>query len=218
MEDSESDYMNDGTISRGGGRTRKLVREIYKNRRGLRKRASMLRRKRITYRRMRGGNAIITSNSVTVNEEGGAAIKRPTTRTTTRTPTTRTPTTRTPTTRTPTTRTPPPTKTPTTKTPTTRTPTTKTPTTKTPTTKTPTTKTPTTKTPTKDKDKSGGPVITGGPGLGPGSGQSRSTTTPTGSPDESTVAKQIPMTQAALKGCNEAIKGFFEYASDPFPK
>jgi len=192
MEDSESDYMNDGTISRGGGRTQKLVREIYKNRRGLRKRASMLRRKRITYRRMRGGNAIITSNSVTVNEEGGAAIKRPTTRTTTRTPTTRTPTTRTPTTRTPTTRTP--------------------------TTKTQPTKTQPTKTPIKDKSKSGAPIVTGGPGLGPGSGQSRSTTTPTGSPEESKVAKQISSTKIELTKGVSALRGFFKYASDPFPK
>ena len=217
MEDSESDYMNDGTISRGGGRTQKLVREIYKNRRGLRKRASMLRRKRITYRRMRGGNAIITSNSVTVNEEGGAAIKRPTTRTTTRTPTTRTPTTRTPTTRTPTTRTPT-TRTPTTRTPTTRTPTTRTPTTRTPTTKTQPTKTQPTKTPIKDKSKSGAPIVTGGPGLGPGSGQSRSTTTPTGSPEESKVAKQISSTKIELTKGVSALRGFFKYASDPFPK
>ena len=212
MEGTESDYMNDGTISRGGGRTRKLVREIYKNRRGLRKRASMLRRKRITYRRMRGGNAIITSNSVTVNEEGGAAIKRPTTKTTTRGSTTRGSTTRGSTTRGSTTRTP------TIRTPTTRTPTTRTQPTRTPTTRTQPTKTQPTKTPIKDKGKSGGPVITGGPGLGPGSGQSRSTTTPTGSPEESKVAKQISSTKTALTKGMSALTGFFKSASDPFPK
>jgi hypothetical protein len=62
--------MNDGTISRGGGRTRKLVRRTYKNRDRLGKRRSARRGKRMTYKNMRGGNVFITDDDVLSMKKG----------------------------------------------------------------------------------------------------------------------------------------------------